>query len=68
MKSIVGAEHFCHVKVSKLMNNEQQPQIIASKVSEENRELLKEIVRQYGKIIDLLTTAMVYIPADKTDE
>jgi len=49
-------------------------EIIVNKTAEENRELTKEIVRQYGKIIDqygkiidLLTTTMVYIPDESED-
>ena len=42
-------------------------EIIVNKTAEENRELIKEIVRQYGKIIELLTTTMVYIPDESED-
>ena len=49
-------------------NNKPDPQLIVSKAAEENRELLKEIVRQYGKIIDLLTTSMVYLPHEETEK
>ena len=46
------------------MKIQDDPKIIATEVSKECRELLKEIIRQNGKIVDMLTLSMVYIPKD----
>lgn len=45
-----------------------KPEILCNEVAERNHELLKEIVRQYGQILNLLTTTMVYIPKESKGE